>query len=68
MPIALHPTEQIYVLETVNDIMVNKTREAFPWINTPLKTDMEITEVDGTYADLVGFDEDRDGFSDEDAA
>lgn len=68
MPLAIHPSEQQYVLSTVDDIMVDKAQEYFPWINTPLKVEMEITGVDGTYADLVEFEDARDGYSDEDAA
>lgn len=65
MPLAIWPPEQEEVLESTKEIMEVRARERFDWINTPLKVDMEITEVDGTYADLVEFDEARDGYSDE---
>lgn len=63
-PTAVWPTEQKEVLKMCNNIMVKKILKKFKWINTPLKVEYKFTEIDGTYADLVTFEEGKDSFSD----
>ena len=59
---AVWPSELKEVVETFQEVMVERAPKRFPWINTPLKVDHEVTEVDGTFADLAHFEE-RDNSS-----
>lgn len=58
----LVPKEQREVVSVVRDIMENRTRETFPWINTPLTVEPEITAVNGTLNDLKGLDDEDEEF------
>lgn len=58
---ALWPPEREEVLAACDEVMVGKARERFEWINTPIRVDHEITQINGTFADLskVGASEDN---------
>ncbi len=48
----LWPPEQEEVVATCDHVMTVEAPKHFPWINTPLSAEFEITGVDGRFSDL----------------
>jgi hypothetical protein len=48
----LDPAEKQEVIALHHKILVDRAKEQFPWINTPIKINLEFSGVDGTFADL----------------
>ena len=54
---SLYPPEQEKVVAACKHVMCVEAPKQFPWINTPLLAEFEITKVGGRFADLKGIDE-----------
>jgi DNA polymerase I-like protein with 3'-5' exonuclease and polymerase domains len=54
----LHPEEREAIVRACYHIMTKVAPAHFPWINTPIKVEPEITDIDGTFYDLKTYDED----------
>lgn len=48
----LDPAEKAKVVALHQEVMVDRAKEHFDWINTPIKINMEFSGVNGSFADL----------------
>lgn len=48
----IHPNEEREVIERVTNIMINKIRKVFEWINVPLNVEWSLSEVNGNWANM----------------
>lgn len=52
----LNPSEEHHVLKTVKYVCEVEVVERFDWITTPFKVDIEMSEVDGSFAELEDYE------------
>lgn len=52
MLLDVHPDELKKVIETINDIIKNKLKKHFEWINVPIDIEINVGEVDGSWATM----------------
>ncbi|KKK74194.1 hypothetical protein LCGC14_2886240, partial [marine sediment metagenome] len=54
----LHPEEREAIVKACYHVMSRKAPQVFPWINTPIKVEPEITDIDGTFYHLKKYSAD----------
>ena len=54
----LHPEEREAIVAASQHVMTRLAPQVFPWINTPIKIEPEITDINGTFYDLKEYKED----------
>lgn len=52
----VHPDELHHVLSTINRVCTVDLPKAWDWICIPLKIEAEVTDIDGSWADIKHFD------------
>jgi DNA polymerase-1 len=55
----LNPSELNHVISTIKKVMCEDVKKHFTWINVPLKAEIEIAGVDGSWYDMKEYKEDE---------